>query len=1169
MADPLRLGALQPVPQLTLDAAEQYTLFDQQKALDWANTGNTTGTPVVKVVDRQEYWRQQQANEQARQQIFEQLAAAERVRAPLMDATNLYSRIAADTERRRQLSTPQATPLPEAAQQFPRPVRGGPTIGGALGAVGSVANTVIPYSKPVQRVAGQIGERIGEHALGAATLPGAEYLPGADRVNAVTGRIGEEIGKMLIPTHVWEAALVLLPAAKARSIPELLSAITIGDKDALSALRNAGKRLRVDVEPAVQRLMSEAGALQFGKRGSQMTDEELTKLGVPDWITQEYRAFQDKGALADQAAFSDPRVTESSGWRGSLNQTFEPNAAQKYQSYMSQVDRVEAEQARLKGLSDAAQVHANEIKKRALSWARGVEKRKLGPNPSVRDSFDFLVGKYQKVASERGSLTLGPGDEAAKPAAGAGEAAGLPAAADILPPPPESEAAKLGLGAPAAALPAEQLGREVAPGIPGSLAARIAAKPTTVDEAALQVTEWLRKGRKVRPEQNAMFARRRAEQTAKMADVFALGGSAAEARIAGAGKWKQPMLAPLDITPEMEDVIRAEIRSSTVMGAPQNKISAEEALDAMKLGILPEPDEAVQIGKILGLPFVEQLGKTAPKDWYGEFMGVLGIPQALQTTMDASAILRQMAPLGWTNPAEYFDAIGTIGRAFTSEASAVQVMRETLDMPWVASVPYPEATGFSFTEMGGRLADIGGHLRESEGQFSSLNQSMASRAVEKLPWVKPAERIYNVPINRLRASVYGKWAQNMWEAGERDPKMYKAVANVTDHASGWGTVEMGQIGRGLNAFYAARNLTARFQVLLDPLLQPGSLFKPSARQLAARNLVGFVGANAALLGLMAGSGAMAGKALGIPNPVDVELDPRSGGAFTGKIGNLRVDMTGGYGSIIRLVARLSPLARGQAPQVKNAAGKVVDADPARLVDDFIAGKLGPIPKIVWNALGFPGGEAYAEDFRSAVGLRTAALHLFTPFFVQDVVEAWQQQGAAGAALAAPISFFGGGVNTYQQSESQKKSAAKSEAQGALEQAGVPFSGKEIDFTRHILDAKPQGATVTNRQKIIDALKIKGAGDDASLKELRAAYMSEERVAAYAKQNGISVEAARDLKSNAFASNPVVADAVKRAPDKAMATWRANPLLLQQAYRAGQVELDDEKRRILAGAELQP
>ena len=1073
-----------PVPQLTLEAAQNYAAFDAAQA--------------KQVVDRQAYWQEQrrlQEEEAKRQQMLAQQRAeqqqmqleAQQMEARLRPLTNeglsgALGRIAARDQQgnvtgldpviggvaqqglagelqRQNALVPRAnaaaplTPAvlspeqqaqidrfgrlltPTEAAEWRRGFRGNgdPTIG-FQNRVADFARTEIPYAG---RVAGAVGDAAGAIAKASPQLGLANAITERTPLgnmfgkDTTTSNLAATAAESLVPTEVWQAALTLLPAAKARSIPELLSAITLGDTDALTAMRNAGKKLSVDVEPALKMLQG-----------------------------------------------------------------------------------------------------------------------------------------------ERGALTLGPGEDAAKAAAGAGDAAGLQAA-DNFPSPPKRSPAFDAEGRPIEMKSGEpyaqfdELGNAIDPATkellpPANLGGRA---PSVADEAALQITEWLRVGEKVRPEQKTMFAKQRGERAAKMEAVYARGGTSAEAMAEAGGKFDRPFLAPLKMTPEGEYALRTEIRQSSIMGFPANKASAERAIDAMNAGVLPQPEHAIQLSKIIGGPdFLLMLERRAPREWKKEFIGVLGVPQALQSGLDASAIFRQMAPLGFGNPAEYIDAIGTIGRAAHSWESAKLVQAETEALPWITSAPFPEAEalGINFRNLGGRMADIGGHLHEGEGQFSALNRSVASKAVEAIPGYQLSERIYNVPINRERGLVFSKFAQNMWDAGERNPDRFKALADVVDHASGWSNLTPGQIADGLNAFYSVRNLAARFQVLLDPILQPGSLLKPSARQLAARNLVGFVSANAAMLGMMAGGGALAAKTLGIPNPVHVELDPRSGGSFTGKIGNMRIDMTGGYGSIIRLVARLAPLARGNAPQIKSPGGLIQDASPAQLVDDFIAGKLGPVPKVVWNALGFPGGEAFAEDFRSKKGLRTAAFNLMTPFFVQDVVEAWRQEGAKSALIAAPVSFLGGSVSTYEQSASSVKKDAKSKAVGALQQAGVPFSGNEIDFRQPALDAKV--GDTTTRQALIDQFGLKDVAGDASLADISTAYV-DGRVKGYMAAQKVSEVQARDALESNFQKIPKIATIIKNAKSGAINYWRAHPALLKQALEAGKTDPSAEKWRIVADANL--
>ena len=119
-----------------------------------------------------------------------------------------------------------------------------------------------------------------------------------------------------------------------------------------------------------------------------------------------------------------------------------------------------------------------------------------------------------------------------------------------------------------------------------------------------------------------------------------------------------------------------------------------------------------------------------------------------------------------------------------------------------------------------------------------------------MPWIKASERSYASVLNVQGMQVYEKWAEMMWRAGIRDKAQYEGLAKVINHARGYGDFNPGQIIPGVNAFFSGRNLVSRFQVLLDPLTQPGNLFKPSPRRLAAQNLASFVGANMALMGFL-------------------------------------------------------------------------------------------------------------------------------------------------------------------------------------------------------------------------------------------------------------------------------------------------------------------------------
>lgn len=875
-------------------------------------------------------------------------------------------------------------------------------------------NQHIPGSQYVADAAGQVGKFAGQQAantvLGPALALGQNVLPDNLQPQNVLGATTGFVAENLVPTEVWQAALELVPGIG--TVPDLLKAVKAGAPEAISALLRAGEKFgaREDVQKLVTKLAEEQGASKIpGKAGDEI---------IPGLRS----TFQPSGVHESEAMFTLPNHV--------VVATTRPGQIEISMSRFGADTGVGLGRMPGGNISDLREV------------GRLVDDiRRLNPTKAITAVTEDarLAGAYQR-------LGFVPAESLGK---------------DVLKLDPEKFAQiskRFNLGKAAESVAPEVVKPiEVPPEVKSVLAKRgVRVKPGSwealppvnrdfiADMAKTSVSNFDRK---------ALLAEGRRKQVLGINEAYARTDLTFAERQALASKNMEGAILPEfqgvggNYTPEKLAALKGQIdvaKDKGLISSFQWKTAGDVFDRLMTGGKQLEPAQKKLMGTIFGPEFEAAIPEGKNWDLWREATGVLGIPQALTSTLDISAVGRQMAPLGWTHPQAYLEALGTIKTAIRSDAGAAQVMHGLMAEPWMTNAPFPEAEGLSFVDLGGRLADIGGHLTESEGQFAALNQSRATRLVEKLPWVKPSERVYNVPINVLRGKVYQQYATNMWKAGERNPQAYKDVLDVIDHATGWSDFKMGQIASGINAFYSPRNTAARFQVLFDPFIKSGSLLQPSARQLAARNLVGFVSANITLLGAMSASGILAGKALGIPNPVSVELDPRSTDMWKGRIGNMRVDMTGGFGSIIRLVARLAPLATGNPAQVKNAAGRIENADAGYLVDQFIRGKMGPVPGMIWDALGIPGGEAYAADFKSKSGLRTAAFNNLTPFFVQDVVEAWREQSPTAAAIAAPVSFFGGSVNTYPPSESAAKKEAKaSGADVATQIGGVITAQKKI------------------------------------------------------------------------------------------------------------------------------
>lgn len=132
-----------------------------------------------------------------------------------------------------------------------------------------------PIRQPIVR---GLGEGLQTALSGGPLLRGVEQglsrIPfvgePVKKVEDVRAKAALEAADVLVPREVWDTALTLLPAAKARTIPELLAAISIGDVDAVRAVRQAGERL--GQSEAVQRFIvaGERGELKLPGEGGEI-----------------------------------------------------------------------------------------------------------------------------------------------------------------------------------------------------------------------------------------------------------------------------------------------------------------------------------------------------------------------------------------------------------------------------------------------------------------------------------------------------------------------------------------------------------------------------------------------------------------------------------------------------------------------------------------------------------------------------------------------------------------------------------------------------------------------------------------------------------------------------------------------------------------------------------
>lgn len=466
---------------------------------------------------------------------------------------------------------------------------------------------------------------------------------------------------------------------------------------------------------------------------------------------------------------------------------------------------------------------------------------------------------------------------------------------------------------------------------------------------------------------------------------------------------------------------------------------------------------------------------SPPEHWnvLNEALGALGVPQTVMASADIGQIGRQAQVLGWSNPKEYLDSVRQGIKAYASE-KATQVA----DAAVRASPAYEFAkeSGLHFYQVGEGVT-----AGERVPGFGGLGgNSRISRALEQLGPVKASERSLATTLNVQGMQVFEKYGDAMVRAGITDQKQFDALARVINHARGYGTGSLADMTASSNAFFSARNMISRFQVLLDPVMTEGSLFQPSARQLAAKNLAAFITGQTALMGFLGVTGALAGGAW------SVNADPRSGDFGQLHIGNTHLDTLAGFGPIAKLFARVGSEAADSTVGTNLAKPS---ADWRQSVVSFFRNKEAPVPALITNILS--GTDNLGKPFQMTPEVLA---QMFLPFIVNDVREAYLNNEGQNKLLAAPTaaaSLVGIGTQSYPQNLTQLRDSAAQ--QGVMVgdklvkandyQSATPEVRAAIDKTDTIVKYQQENPSPYKQDKaaVIGPIDQKEAGYEQAFK----------------------------------------------------------------------------------------
>lgn len=397
-----------------------------------------------------------------------------------------------------------------------------------------------------------------------------------------------------------------------------------------------------------------------------------------------------------------------------------------------------------------------------------------------------------------------------------------------------------------------------------------------------------------------------------------------------------------------------------------------------------------------------------------------GVPKALMTAGDVSAVGRQGALLSVTRPRQAARASGRMIRAMLSEDGARKVAAEIGRSPYVelrrqAGVFFADSAGVPAPGVPSKAAAAG--ASGSAGSEEAFRSTLAA----KLPlgvgrMVKASDRGYVSYLNSIRATAFDSTAESMIRAGldpKKDADAFRALGRYVNSASGRGDLgALEPAAEGLaQVFFSPRLVKSRAD-FVDPRWW-GSL-TPAVRKVAARDVAGLTAATVGVMATATAAGA------------DVEWDPTSGDFGKARFGKTRVDLIpAGAGPWVRFAFQ-------QFGGEKN--GEKMDG-PGRIASASRRAEatLSPAASLLLEAVRgttFDGREFTWTD---------AAAQRLVPLVAQDVAAAMREHGALSGLLVASPAFVGAGVQTYEEgggsSSSRSSSGRERRRREDLERAG--------------------------------------------------------------------------------------------------------------------------------------
>lgn len=408
------------------------------------------------------------------------------------------------------------------------------------------------------------------------------------------------------------------------------------------------------------------------------------------------------------------------------------------------------------------------------------------------------------------------------------------------------------------------------------------------------------------------------------------------------------------------------------------------------LGV-PNQSELYALSKVLDPKTIAHLKRTRPlsKSVGNGIVNALNLPRTLMSTADVSAPFRQGAFL-IRRPEFRDNFVGMFKSAFSEkafQASELEIKRRS-------SYESMQTSKLALTEL--------------DGPIAAREEDFMSNLAERIPIlgaiIRGSNRAYTGFLNKIRADTFDTFVRQAGERGNdisRNPESLRAVAAYINAATGRGDLPkfLESSAPALNAaFFSPRLISSRVQLLSNPALY--YQLPKGVRREAVKDLAGYAGTATTVLSLAVMAGA------------SVSTDLTSSDFLKIRFGNRRYDILAGFQQYLRLFGTLIAQERTTL-----RGDKVGPADDASIEEHlkfsleqlgrFGRSKLSPNASYIVDM--YQGSNIIGEEFDADKD----ALKRLTPLFVQDVIEASQQDDQVSDSIISTIpALFGVSVAAY-------------------------------------------------------------------------------------------------------------------------------------------------------------